>query len=39
MEDNKCIFCEEIIPEGIQICPNCWEELMGGNKDENNKIS
>lgn len=22
MED-RCIFCDEIIPEGIQICPQC----------------
>lgn len=21
--DNRCMFCGEIIPEGMQICPTC----------------
>ena len=21
--DNRCICCGEIIPEGLQVCPNC----------------
>lgn len=23
MEDNRCICCGEIIPEGMHICPSC----------------
>lgn len=26
MEDNKCISCGVIIPEGRQVCPNCETE-------------
>ena len=21
--ENRCVCCGEIIPEGIQVCPNC----------------
>lgn len=24
--NNRCIFCNEIIPEGRQICPKCEED-------------
>ena len=23
--ENRCVCCGEIIPEGIQVCPNCEE--------------
>ncbi len=23
MEENRCICCGEIIPEGLQVCPSC----------------
>ena len=23
MKENRCIVCNEIIPEGLQVCPNC----------------
>ena len=23
MNDNRCIYCGEIIPEGRQVCPSC----------------
>lgn len=27
MNDNRCIFCGEIIPEGRQVCPICEKDL------------
>lgn len=24
MNNNRCLICGEIIPEGIQVCPNCF---------------
>lgn len=24
--DNRCIYCQEIIPEGSMVCPICWEK-------------
>ena len=30
---DKCAFCGEIIPEGIQVCPICEREVPMGNKD------
>ena len=26
MKENRCIVCNEIIPEGLQVCPNCNKE-------------
>ena len=26
-KDNTCIFCNEVIPEGIMVCPVCEEAL------------
>ena len=26
--DNKCICCDAIIPEGIQVCPACEEKSL-----------
>lgn len=23
MSENRCVCCNEIIPEGIQVCPRC----------------
>lgn len=23
MQENRCVVCNEIIPEGRQVCPNC----------------
>lgn len=28
MNDNKCIFCGEIIPEGLMVCPICRNKAM-----------
>lgn len=25
--DNKCLYCDKIIPEGIQVCPTCEYKL------------
>ena len=27
--DNCCIFCGEIIPEGLQICDSCIHQHLG----------
>ena len=24
--NNKCVCCGEIIPEGVQVCPNCIDK-------------
>ena len=36
--ENRCIVCDNIIPEGIQVCPNCWEKIMGDDDNENHKV-
>jgi predicted nucleic acid-binding Zn ribbon protein len=36
---NKCVICSETIPEGTQVCPTCWKEIMEDKSDEDNKIS
>ena len=28
MEDNRCVSCGEIIPEGRMICPNCNSKIF-----------
>lgn len=32
MQDNKCVICGDIIPEGLQVCPSC----QSGYIDKNN---
>lgn len=32
MSVNKCLFCPEIIPEGVQVCPRC-EQIFKPNAD------
>lgn len=27
--DNRCLYCNEVIPEGLQICPLCKKKLEG----------
>lgn len=42
MNDNKCLFCGDIIPEGRQICPICEKEpheKIIDLKKENSKLS
>ena len=34
-DDNVCIFCGEIIPEGRQVCPTCEELITDFNKIPN----
>lgn len=31
MNDNTCIFCGKIIPEGYQVCSACENDLSGTN--------
>lgn len=38
MED-RCVICNEIIPEGTQVCPNCWKEIMEDDANEDNEGS
>lgn len=35
--ENRCVICDEIIPEGIQFCIECWKEIMGDDTDEDNE--
>lgn len=30
MNENRCIFCGEIIPEGRQVCPECERKALNG---------
>ncbi len=38
MEDNKCLFCNNIIPEGRQVCPICETELTPIQKNDKGGI-
>lgn len=37
--DNRCVYCNEVIPEGRWICPDCEEkmkkEFVEETEDEN----
>jgi len=32
MNDNRCVYCGEIIPEGRQVCPTCEKIQAETNK-------
>lgn len=40
MNNNRCVCCGKIIPEGRQVCPDCVEKISktqnksGGDKNE-----
>lgn len=36
MRENRCILCNRIIPEGLQVCPNC-NKRRGSNMKANLK--
>ncbi len=37
--ENRCLFCNDIIPEGLQICPKCESEWSGqANTPKQRKI-
>ena len=25
---DRCIICGEIVPEGYEVCPYCWDEYF-----------
>jgi RNA polymerase subunit RPABC4/transcription elongation factor Spt4 len=29
--ENKCLYCDNIIPEGRQVCPNCEKDIDSAN--------
>lgn len=30
MNEERCVYCGDIIPEGRQVCPQCeWEHIYG----------
>ena len=33
MDVDKCVVCNEPIPEGIQVCPRCMKEAGAGNAE------
>ncbi|GEM_PF-2376145 len=33
MQDNTCVCCGRIIPEGRQVCPSCEQKYTGGCTD------
>ena len=36
MED-KCVFCGETVPEGIQVCPICEDKMLNFSSEEKSK--
>ena len=30
---NCCVICGAIIPEGVQVCPNCQREINDEKED------
>lgn len=38
MNNNRCIICGEIIPEGLQICCNCENNINNEQTDNKNTI-
>lgn len=26
MNENRCVICGDIVPEGRQLCPSCWSK-------------
>lgn len=34
MADNRCDYCTDIIPEGIQVCPKCSDFFSRASEDE-----
>lgn len=36
MTENKCVCCDEIIPEGRQVCPSCESKVDKTNKEKFN---
>lgn len=39
MNDNKCVMCGEIIPEGLMVCPTCRNKAMQlGKRPKREKI-
>lgn len=37
--ENRCVMCGEIIPEGLQICPNCETHVAEFKDKDKNKFS
>lgn len=35
MRENRCIVCNAIIPEGLQVCPNCYKKGKVKKMEEN----
>lgn len=31
--DNRCVMCDEEIPEGRQVCPSCEGKVEAGGTD------
>ena len=25
---DRCMVCGEIVPEGYEVCPRCWDEFL-----------
>lgn len=32
MTEEKCICCDNIVPEGRQVCPSCEKDIDNTNK-------
>ena len=37
MNENRCVICWEIIPEGRQVCPTCYASIMKDSESEQKK--
>lgn len=25
---DRCMVCGEVVPEGYEVCPRCWDEFL-----------
>lgn len=38
MNNNRCLYCNRIIPEGRQVCPTCERELTVASVTPENEL-
>lgn len=36
ISDERCLYCNEVIPEGRMVCPACEEKLIYSNHEKKN---
>ena len=38
MNENRCVICGDIIPEGRQLCPSCWGKQFDLTAQKKNNL-